>query len=187
MKTKNFNEIFTQSENECTNTQALAQSVKGARKEIKSLSHLYFVNQLNKLAKKNEFLQGVNLNEFGKMLQSVTSEKDLFTLKCFEKDLFGVPSYVKTRKVKKSGAFMIDETITERKQVKPSLTGLLSAYRDILAPVAKEQDKALSDITRKARTEARKALRLEQDQARNDYMTGKIDINEFSRIMLKAV
>lgn len=77
-------------ETKVTKTNVVSNEVKSAIKEIvndsklakdsvksKVLGVMYFVNQLNKLAKKNEFIDGVSLSNFGKRVKSLSNEKEL--------------------------------------------------------------------------------------------------------------
>jgi len=218
MKTnKNFNEISSSAAaQQVTNRAALNNTVKGAKQEIRTLSYLYFVNQLNKLAKRNEFVDGVCIAELGKMLQQYSGEKQLFTLRVFSPDYMGRPCYVTKYKGEHSAQELAhgdivtdekgnelrisasnpDELVTYR-AVSLSLSGLITAYRAVLAPIAAEQDKAEREQRKaerkaertaesKARAAARKALREQQEQARKDFAAGKMCVAEFAEIMAKV-
>lgn len=180
-----------------TNVQALSSVAKAAKSEIKSLSIMYYVNQLNKLARKNEFLEGVNIAELGRELKKHTGEKDLFTAKCFKKDTAGRACLVTiSKRMPKWGVDLIRTTpdgFTYLKPVQLSLTGLLSAYRAILAPVMRDLDKAAREKAKaekakanKAQTQARAELRKQQNEAIKAYRGGTMDIHALAEILRKT-
>lgn len=140
-------------ETKVTKTNVVSNEVKSAIKEIttdsklakesvksKVLGIMYFVNQLNKLAKKNEFIDGVNLANFGKRVKALSNEKDFFTAKLFTPDSQSRASYIKTAKnVDKYVAKGYDKVSdTEYRQpVVLSLSGLISAYTYLLKQAEK--------------------------------------------------
>lgn len=193
-----------------SNRKQLAATVNGAKNEIRSMSIMYYVNQLNKLARKNEFVEGVNIKDLGVLVKSFSGEKDLFTARVFSKDVNGRPCYIAAYKGSVQVADLIHgEIITEKecelrvsadeqrvvvyKPVQMSLTGLIAAYKAVLQPVAaaadkaaREQQKAARKTANKAAAAARKLVREQQKQAIADYQNGKIDIKTFADIMAIA-
>ena len=219
MKTKNFNQLVNSSAaaQQVTNRAALNTAAKGAKQEIKSLSYMYFVNQLNKLAKKNEFVEGVNIRDLGNMLKQHSGERDLFTLRVFLPDYQGRPCYIAKYKGDQytaqdlmSGDIITDERGNEirisaadpeqlviYRACSLSLSGMITAFRAILAPIAAEQDraereqrkaerKAEQSAANKAAAAARKAIREQQRAAIAAYQRGEMCIAEFAEIMSKA-
>lgn len=192
------------------NKKQLNETTAAASNDIKSMSIMYYVNQLNKLARKNEFVNDTNIKDLGKMLQQHTGEKDLFTARCFTKDINGRSCTIANYKGDISPVELIHgEIVTDKgnelrlsadgenvvmfKPVQMSLTGLITAYKAILTPVAAAADKAAREQQREQRkaanksaAAARKAIREQQKQAIEDYRNGKIDINEFAKIMAIA-
>lgn len=161
-----------------TNKQAVNATAKGAIQEIKSLSPLYYVNQLNKLSKRNEFVDGVNISALGKMLRQIHSEKDAFTLKVFTPDYLGRPCYIRNYKGEDvtmsdviDGAIACDNKGNEvrisldgsrlvvYRAVSLSLSGMIQGFRAILNDAAAAQDKeereALKEVEKQAREKAR--------------------------------
>lgn len=192
------------------NKKQLNATAAAARNDIKKMSIMYYVNQLNKLAKRNEFVDNVNIKDLGKMLQQHTGEKELFTARCFTKDIYNRPCTVVAYKGSVTIAELLHgEIVTDKdrelrvsedgesivvfKPVQMSLTGLIAAYKAILQPVAAAADKAAREQQReqrktanKAAAAARKIIREQQKKAIEDYRNGKIDINEFAKIMSVA-
>lgn len=221
MKATNFNQVVNSSAaaaaQQVTNRAALNNATKGAKQEIKSLSYMYFVNQLNKLARKNEFVDGVNLRDLGNMVKQHSAQRDLFTLRVFTPDYQGRPCYIAkykgdmTARDLMHGDIITDdrgneirisnnnpETLVIYRVCPLSLSGMISAYRAILAPIAAEQDKAEREARKaerkaektadsKARAAARKAIREQQREAREAYQRGEMCIEQFAEIMSKAV
>lgn len=182
---KNFKEMASVINNsKCeTNKAALNQIAKGAIQEIKSLSPLYFVNQLNKLAKKNEFIEGVNISVLGKMLQQIHGEKQLFTLHVFTPDYLGRPCYLRKYKGEDvtfadlcDGAIVcdakgneirlsVDNQLVVYRAVTLSLSGMIQGFRAILSAAAADQDKAERD----AKKAADKKVRDEKAARTNEF------------------
>lgn len=189
------------------NRKQLNATAAAARNDIKKMSVMYYVNQLNKLAKRNEFVDNVNIKDLGKMLQQQTGEKDFFTARCFSKDITGRPCTISSYKGNVTISELLHgDIITEKgnelrlsadgknvvmfKPVQMSLTGLIAAYKAILMPVAAAADKKARELQREQRkaanksaAAARKAIREQQKQAIEDYRNGKLDIKEFAEIM----
>ena len=192
MKKQNFNQISSSSAaaQQVTNRAALNQATKGAKEEIKSLSPMYYVNQLNKLAKKNEFVDGVNIRDLGNMVKQISGERDLFTLRVFSPDYQGRPCYIAKYKGEQpiaefaDGSVICDEKgyelrIAERESkegatieivtyraVTLSLSGMIAAYRAVLSPIAAEQDRAERAAQREQRKAERSAASKAQSAAR---------------------
>lgn len=159
-----------------TNKAAVNATAKGAIQEIKSLSPLYYVNQLNKLSKRNEFVDGVNISALGKMLRQIHTEKDAFTLKVFTPDYLGRPCYIRNYKGEDvtmcdviDGAIACDNKGNEvrissdgsrlvvYRAVSLSLSGMIQGFRAILNDAAAAQDKeereAIKEVEKQARAE----------------------------------
>lgn len=136
-----------------TKANVVSNEVKSAIKEIvndsklakdsvksKVLGVMYFVNQLNKLAKKNEFIDGVSLANFGKRVKALSNEKELFTARLFTPDSQGRASYIKQAKnIEKYIAKGYDK-VSDTEYMQPvvlSLSGLLSAYTYLLKQAEK--------------------------------------------------
>lgn len=190
----------------------LATTAAAARNDVKNVSIMYYVNQLNKLARKNEFVENENVRALGVLLKAQTGEKDLFTARVFQKDYSGRPCVVSdyrgtavsvadlqhgdvcTDKGKEIRLSATGDTLVLYRPVSLSLPGLVSAYKLYLQPFAAAADKAAAAARKaankaaktaanKAAAAARKAIKEQQKQAIADYQKGKIDINEFARIM----
>lgn len=157
-----------------TNKAAVNATAKGAIQEIKSLSPLYYVNQLNKLSKRNEFVDGVNISALGKMLRQIHSEKDAFTLKVFTPDYLGRPCYIRNYKGEDvtmsdviDGAIACDNKGNEvrissdgsrlvvYRAVSLSLSGMIQGFRAILNDAAAAQDREEREALKEAEKEAR--------------------------------
>ena len=157
-----------------TNTAAVNATAKGAIQEVKKLSPLYYINQLNKLSKKNEFVDGVNIAALGKMLRQIHTEKDAYTLKVFTPDYLGRPCYIRNYKGEDvtmsdviDGAIACDNKGNEvrissdgsrlvvYRAVSLSLSGMIQGFRAILNDAAAAQDKeereALKEVEKQAR------------------------------------
>lgn len=91
-------------EKKYTNVQNLNDVAKNAKKDLQSVSRMYFINQLEKLRKKNEFVNNTNIAELGKIAQRFTKDvrnidhKNAFTLYIFPVDRFGNSCYICTSK-----------------------------------------------------------------------------------------
>lgn len=187
------------------NFSELTNVCKGAKNEVNSAKKnlFFFINTLNKLARKNEFVDGVNLKELGKKVRdyAINLGHEVSVNAPFNAYLFtnsyGVTCYKVVRKVKSSGAFAISETITDYKRVKLSENGLINAYKYILGIDAKELDKTarahnkeVNKTNRKAENaakhDAKKALKKLQENARERYAKGEICIAEFAEIMARV-
>ena len=214
MKKQNFNQVSSSAAaaQQVTNRAALNNAAKGANQEIKSLSPMYYVNQLNKLAKKNEFVEGVNLRDLGNMVKQQSGERDLFTLRVFSPDYQGRPCYIAKYKGEITvqdlahGEIVCDnrgnelrisaqdpEQVITYRAISLSLSGFISAFRAYLAPFAAEQDraeraerKAAQSAESKARAAARKIIKEQQRAAIEKYNRGEMCIAEFAEIMSRV-
>lgn len=209
----NNNNVTVNNVNRTDNNSRLSSTAAAARKDVKGMGVMYYVNQLNKLAKKNDFVNNVNIKELGQMLQAYTHTKELFTARCFVPDLLGRPCYPSTFAKYKGnvpvcelmdGSVIVEDGkelfiskdgshIVVRKSVTLSLTGLISAYRAILAPVAKEADKQARKTQKANNKRANKTAAAvhstftqEQLQAVLDFHSGKIDKDKFCEIMSRV-
>ena len=205
-----FREINSSANN--SSRQQLATTAAAARTDVQKMSIMYYVNQLNKLARKNEYVENTNIRDLGVMLQKHTGDKDLFTARVFVKDYNGRPCVISgykgtavsvadlqhgdvcTDKGKEIRLSANGDGLVVYRPVTMSLPGLVSAYKMYLQPFAAAADKAAAAARKaekkaekkaanKAAAAARKAIKEQQKQAITDYQNGKIDINEFARIM----
>ena len=191
MKKVNFNQVSSSAAaQQVTNRAAVNNTAKGAKQEIRSLSPMYYVNQLNKLARKNEFIEGVNIRDLGNMIKQVSGERDYFTLRVFTPDYQGRPCYIANYKGEQpisdfcDGSIICDERgnelrIRERegkegmiteiityRAVSLSLSGMIAAYRAVLSPIAAEQDRAERAAQREQRRAEQSAANKAQSAAR---------------------
>ena len=216
MKTKkNFTEICScAAVQQVTNRQALNNTAKGAREDLRERSNMYYVNVLNRMARKNEYMDNVNMRDLQRMYCAVSGERE-FTLRMFTPDYMGRPCVIAKYKGERTAAelghgdIVTDkgnelrasatdpETIVMYRAISKSESGFVSAFRAVLAPFAAEQDKeqrerekAERKAERAAESQAkrakREAIKAQQQQARADYNNGKIDMAEFAAIMAKT-
>lgn len=208
MKTNNNVSVF--SNKVANNMQTLNATTTGAKNEIKSAksSPMYFVNVLNKLARKNELVNATNLHELGVKVRyaAILQGKEVstnapFNLYVFTKDFKGRVCYTKHAKsmpkygleitgISESGFdYLCPVTMSE--------TGFITAYKYVLSSAAKDADKVARANNREnakaARKEAKKsaaaakeALKEEQRQARELFAAGKLTAEEFAKIMVKC-
>lgn len=188
-----------------TKFQQLTKAANNAKSEVKSLSIMYYVNQLNKLARKNEYCESTNVRELGDLVRAFCKDNcnidlkngEFFSAYLFDK-INGVSFYKVTTHKKQSSAFAINIDIVTYKAVTLSLYGVINAFKAVLAPTAKAEDKAAKAAAAAARkaarkTEssakaaARKALKAEQKAAMVAFNSGKMCAEEFANIMAKAI
>lgn len=199
-------ELFDNSRND--NFRELTATKRGAKVEVKTAekSPMYHVNNLNRLAKKNEYVKGENIKELGAkvrylaiMLGREVSTLAPFNLYVFERD--SIASRVCYRKHSKTmpkwGVEIV--SITEKGfeylcPVKMTDNDFIDAYHAILTKYAKEADIKCREAERLARkankttkADARKALAKEQSEARELFAMGKITESEFAKIMVKCI
>lgn len=218
MKKQNFNQVSSAAAaaQQVTNRAALNNAAKGAAQEIRSISPMYYINQLNKLARKNEFVEGVNLRDLGNMVKQQSGERDLFTLRVFSPDYQGRPCYIAKYKGEITaqdlarGEIVCDnrgnelrisaqdpEQVITYRAISLSLSGFISAFCAYLSPFAAEQDraeraerkaerKAAQSAESKARAAARKAIKEQQRAAIERYNRGEMCIAEFAEIMSRV-
>ena len=195
MKQNIFNEkIANNYANLMTTAKAAANEIKTAKSSI-----FYFIRLFNKLARKNEFVEGTNLLELGKkarnwaILHGYELKKDeLFTAYLFT-NVNGVSCYKKTLHKKASSAFCTDIDIIIWQDVKLTDNGVISAIKYVLGVDAKAADKtakAAAKAARKAQNDAkaaaRKALKKQQHDAIKDFQAGKMPLSVFEEIMRKV-
>lgn len=198
---------------ETTKVQQLNAVAKAAKNEVKSLSIMYFVNQLNKLAKRNEYVNGVNVRQLGKLLQQYAGTKELFSAYAFERDFAGRPSVVAayngdvdtnglhygdivTDKGRELRIYDSGDGVVIYKPVALSLPGLISAYKEVLKPLAAATDKAAREAAKAAKAaereaakdavKAQRAVKEIQRQAVADFQAGKIDLCELAKVLKTA-
>lgn len=208
MKTNNNISVF--SNKVANNMQTLNTTTTGAKAEIKTAksSPMYFVNVLNKLARKNELVNATNLHELGTKVRyaAILQGKEVptnapFNLYVFTKDFKGRVCYKKhANTMPKWGMEIVSISATGFEYLCPvtmSECGFVSAYKYVLSTAAKDADKVARANNREsakaARKEAKKsakaaaaALKEEQNQARELFAAGKITAEEFANIMVKC-
>jgi len=208
MKTNNNVSVF--SNKVANNMQTLNATTTGAKNEIKSAksSPMYFVNILNKLARKNEFVNATNLHELGAKVRyaAILQGKEVptntpFNLYVFTKDFKGRVCYRKhSNTMPKWGIEIVSISETGFEYLCPVVmteSGFVTAYKCVLAAAAKEADKIARannrETAKAARKEAKKtakaaaaALKEEQQEARELFAAGKINAEEFAKIMVKC-
>lgn len=216
MKAKKFfNEISSSTAvQQVTNRAALNNTAKGAREDLRERSNMYFVNVLNRMARKNEYMNNVNVLDLQHMYCAVSGEKQ-FSLRMFTPDYLGRPCYIckykGERKVQdlQHGEIVTDkgnelrisatnpDTLVMYRAISKSESGFVNAFRAVLAPYAAEQDKEQREQQRaerkaeraaesKAKRAERAAIKAQQQQARVDYNNGKISMEQFAGIMAKT-
>lgn len=169
-----------------------AATTQAARREVKCVQSniMYWVNQLNKLARKNEYCNGVNIRALGKLVHAKALDaghnvNDLYCAYLFTRGIDGRAGYTYTHRVKASNRYAISEYITDWRPVTLSLSGLITAYQRILAPEIAAADAATKlEKARAARVRA-KEIRHEQLQARAAYGRGEMSMADFAAIMAK--
>lgn len=169
---------------------------KDAKVALKKRGLMYYINELNRLARKNEYIDNTSLLALGKDVREYCTSVgiDVRPNQWFDARVFtlveGKSCYKHTKHVKESGYFAQTEDIITWKEVRLSENGLINAYRYILAQWGKQLDKDAREA-RKAlnveKTKARKALKKEQDKAIIAWRKGEICAEEFAEIMAKAV
>ena len=203
MKTNNIS-VFN--DKVADNMQTLNATATGAKAEIKTAkaSPMYYVNALNKLARKNELVNAVNLHELGAkvryaaiLLGKEVSTSAPFNLYVFTKDFKGRVCYKKhSNTMPKWGVEIVSISANGFDYLCPvtmSETGFVTAYKYVLAAAAKEADKVARANNREAAKAAKKsakakanALKEEQQQARELFAAGKISAEEFAKVMIKC-
>ncbi len=205
---KNFNEICSSAAaQQVTNRTALNNAAKGAREDLKERSNMYYVNVLNRMARKNEYMDNINVRDLQRMYCAVSGERE-FSLRMFTPDFLGRPCYLCKYKGEHTAAeLQHGEIVTDKgnelrlsatnsnalimyRAITKSECGYVTAFRAVLAPFAAEQDKAERAAQRAAESKARRAeraaIKAQQQQARADYNNGKITIEQFAVIMAKT-
>lgn len=185
------------------NTKEFNEVCKGAASEVKEAKKnlFFFINVLNKLQRKNEFVDGTNLHELGKQVRNYAISKGFdvdknnpFNAYLFEKCSDGISRYKVVRKVKACERYAISETIIDYKMVTLSETGLINAYKYIIGidkkemdKTAREYNKTINKAIRKEESAKRKELRKIQNDALKAYSSGNMCIEEFAEIMKRAI
>lgn len=190
------------------NVKNVNNAAKGALQDIKRLSFMYFVNQLNRLAKKNEFCENVNVRELLTAYKEATGQA-AFSSSSFEKDTFHRSCIVKAYK----GAITAEalheamahgDTLSDDKgqelilsadgqavrvlaPIALTLPAVLNAFKVVTLPAAREADKEARAKVREEKKQARAALRAEKKQAQAAYNRGAISFAQYSIIMAKAI
>lgn len=203
MKTNNIS-VFN--DKVANNMQTLSATTSGAKAEIKAAksSPMYFVNVLNKLARKNEYVNATNLHELGAKVRyaAILLGKEVptvvpFNLYVFTKDYNGRVCYRKHSKtMPKWGVEIVSISASGFDYLCPvtmSENGFVTAYKYVLSAAAKEADKVARANNREAAKAAKKsakakaqALKEEQQQARELFAAGKLTAEEFAKIMIKC-
>lgn len=193
------NYFFTENAKQVTN------SAKNAVVEVKNAKRnlMYYINTLNKLARKNEYCDAVNVREFGAKVREYAKaheidikDKDYFCAYLFT-NVNGIPCYKKTTHKKACESFAVDVDIITWQPVTLSEIGVLNAFKYILRQEAAKLDKENRAKNKEIRKQnrkqenaekasARKTLRQEQENARKEFAAGKMCIEEFAKIMAKV-
>ena len=171
-----------------THTQNLNAVTKNAVNAVRNASPMYFVNQLNKAAKKNEFIENVDIRELQKVYCAAFG-RDAFALYDFTKGENGAPHVEKTAKKRPAEKYTItDEGENGFKYlcpISPTLAAYLRAFQYICKPYTKGLDKAEKDAQRDAQKAAKDALKAEKKAAQIEYNNGRIDFATYKAIMNK--
>ena len=118
---KNVSELMN-----ANNFSELTDVCNGAKKEVKSAKKnlFFFINTLNKLARKNEFVNGVNLKELGKKVRNyaVNCGYDVSTNSPFNAYLF-INSYGEIQGIQKMVHVAQEKQFYERDYYTPSDDG----------------------------------------------------------------
>lgn len=203
MKTNNVSVFDNKFAN---NMQTLNATTTGAKAEVKAAksSPMYYVNALNKLARKNELVNATNLHELGAKVRyaAILLGKEVptnapFNLYVFTKDFKGRVCYTKHAKsMPKWGLEIVSISANGFDYLCPvtmSENGFVTAYKYVLSAAAKDADKVARANNREATKEAKKsakakakALKEEQQQARELFAAGKLTAEEFANIMIKC-
>ena len=204
MKTNNNISVFNNKV--ANNLQSLNTTAVGAKAEIKTAksSPMYFVNALNKLARKNEYVNATNLHELGAKVRyaAILLGKEVptnapFNLYVFTKDFRGRVCYTKhSNTIPKWGLEIVAISESGFDYLQPvtmSECGFISAYKYVLSAAAKAADKVARANNREAAKAARKsakakadALKAEQQQAKELFAAGKLTAEQFAAIMVKC-
>ena len=204
MKTNNNISVFN--DKVANNMQTLNATTAGAKAEIKTAksSPMYFINALNKLARKNEYVNATNLHELGAkvryaaiLLGKEVSTSAPFNLYVFTKDFRGRVCYRKhSATMPKWGLEIVSISAKGFEYLQPvtmSECGFVSAYKYVLSAAAKAADKVARANNREAAKAAKKsakakanALKEEQQQAKELFAAGKITVEQFAAIMVKC-
>ena len=200
------NSISVFNDKVANNMQTLNTTAAGAKAEIKTAksSPMYFVNVLNKLARKNEYVSATNLHELGAKVRyaAILQGKEVptsapFNLYVFTKDFRGRVCYKKhANTMPKWGVEIVSITENGFDYLQPvtmSECGFISAYKYVLSAAAKAADKVARTNNREAAKAAKKsakakakALKEEQQQAKELFAAGKLTAEEFAAIMIKC-
>ena len=179
------------------NVKNVRNNHKQAKEAVSGLGVMYYVNQLNKLARKNEYLNAEDVRAFGKDVKAYCEAMGI-TVKenCwFDARVFvlvdGVSCYKIVKHVTpKSGYFAIEEDIVTCKKVTLTLKGVLAAFKAVVVQRARQLDKEARAVLKEENKEInkrRKALKAEQAQAIIDFKSGKLCAEEFAEIMARAI
>lgn len=192
-----------------THFMELSNVANNANNDVKKLNHMYFVNQLNKLARKNEYCENTNILELGKMARNFAIDKGFelkngtyYSLYLFKKDSLGRPCVTKTSKTcPKFGVDLVNIEPNKWTYLQPialSLSGVIMATKKVLGVDAKKADKEARAINKEARrnfkksenaakSEARKELKRQQKAAVLSFNNGTMCAEEFAAIMARAI
>lgn len=182
------------------NYKNLVKTAKGAKIEVREAkSVFYFIRQLNALAKKNEFINGVNVRELGKKCReyAILHGYELKAGILFSAYLFqsvnGVVCYKQHKAHKAGGAFAVNVDVITWQPVKLSENGVIDACKHVLGIEAKAADKIAKAAEREARkaersakAAERKALKKQQAEAIKAFQRGEMPLDIFEEIMKRA-
>ena len=190
------------------NVKNLNATTKKAKADVKARSFMYYVNDANKMAKKNEWCNNTNVRDLQNALKEATGFAT-FVTSVFPKDYERRSCLVKAYKGAVTAealkeAMAHGETLTNDKghelilsadgqavralvPIACNTPAVLDAYKAIIMPAAREADSTARAKVREEKKQARAALRSEKKQAQAAYNRGAITFAQYSAIMAKAI
>lgn len=198
MATKNY--FNAESINNVKNVNCVAAKAKN---DVKNVSFMYFVNMLNKFAKKNEFCDNTNVKELLLAFREATGY-NVFTSQVFEKDYAKRSCLVRAYKGSVTADDLVHgDTITDEngnelilsadgksvrvlRPIALTRTAIIDAYKAIILPAARTADNTARAKVREEKKQARASLRAEKKQAQAAYNRGAITFAQYTAIMTKT-
>lgn len=177
---------------------------KAVKNDIKKVSAFYFVNELNKLAKKNEFCENVNIAELSNRLKTIHNERYGFNVNVLTKDYKG--RFCTTSKIKAEKVMPVNEGInieTGFELMVDAKTGFelmvdennnyiicrpiaptLIAYINAFVQVVRRAEKAKEEAEKVAKIEAKKVAEVKEKRPTKkalfaDLKAGRITPEEY--------
>mgnify|MGYP007069857283 CR=1 FL=1 len=156
-------------------TKELAQS---AKQDLRNVSPFYFINQLNRLAKKNEYCENENLQELGRRVKQLHEDKRYyFVADVFVKNSAGVfctktrlPKIYTLDLIEEYGDLVCTHTYKGREivgeyylvPVSLSLVGFIAAYKKVVCQYENEVAKVQREEKREKETATKRRKTLEK-------------------------